>query len=149
MKVLAETLPEPADTREPPLPARLELPAGLVGFPDHRHAELFHFPGQLPFRWLRVQGPAPLHFVVIEPGGLVPGYTPELFDEDAAAIGLSSPGEALVLNIVTVSRTEPATATVNLVGPLVVNRRTGVARQVVLSNHNHYSARHPFVTAAS
>ncbi|RRJ98184.1 flagellar assembly protein FliW [Opitutaceae bacterium TAV4] len=129
------------------IPTRLDLPAGLVGFPEHRHAELFHLPGQLPFRWLRVSGPDLLHFVVIEPSGVVPDYTPELFDEDATSIGLATPGDALVLNIVTVSRTEPVTATVNLVGPLIVNRRTGVGRQVVLSNHNHYSPRHPIVTA--
>ena len=52
-----------------------------------------------------------------------------------------------MLNIVTVSRTEPVTATVNLIGPIIVNRRTGVGKQVVLSNHAHYDARFPLVVS--
>lgn len=147
MKVLSEPASRPP-LAPPALPSRLELPAGIVGFPDHKQADLFAVAEQLPFRWLRLHGPEPLHFVVIEPGGLVPDYVPELFDEDAAALGLEAPDDALVLNIVTVGRTEPVTATVNLVGPLIINRRTGVARQVVLSNHNRYSARQPLVTAS-
>ena len=146
MKVLSEPVSNPP---LPPsaLPSHLELPAGIVGFPEHKQADLFAVPEQLPFRWLRLHGPEPVHFVVIEPGGLIPDYVPELFDDDAAALELQSAEDALVLNIVTVSRTEPATATVNLVGPLIINRRTGVARQVVLANHSRYSARHPLVTA--
>jgi flagellar assembly factor FliW len=33
------------------------------------------------------------------------------------------------------------------VGPVIINRRTGLAKQVVLANHTRYSARHPLVTA--
>jgi flagellar assembly factor FliW len=53
-----------------------------------------------------------------------------------------------VLNIVTVSRSLPPTATVNLVGPVIINRRLGIAKQVVLANHSRYSARHPLVTSS-
>lgn len=148
MTTVASVSSQPAGSDTPiVIPARLHLPAGLVGFPEHRQAELFHLPDQLPFRWLRVTGPQLLHFVVLDPTGIIPDYAPELFDEDAAAIGLDSPEDALILNIVTVGRAEPVTATVNLVGPLIINRRTGVGRQVVLSNHNHYSPRHPIGTA--
>ena len=45
------------------------------------------------------------------------------------------------------ARAQPPTATVNLVGPVIINRRTGLAKQVVLANHTRYSARHPLVTA--
>ena len=131
-----------------PLALALNLAAGLVGFPDHRRGEVFHIAEQLPFQWLRLHGPAPLHFVVIDPVGLVPDYNPELFDADAAALGIATAADALVLNIVTVRGQENATATVNLVGPVVVNRHTGAARQVVIANHALYSARHPLVTAA-
>jgi flagellar assembly factor FliW len=56
------------------------------------------------------------------------------------------PNDAMVLNIVTVSKSEPVTATANLIGPIVINRRTGLAKQVVLSNHAKYDARYPLVT---
>ena len=138
MKILAEPpLVEPAKTT-------ITFPVGIIGFPQHRAAEIFHVPEQLPFQWLRLQGPSDVHFVVIEPAGIVADYVPELFDEDAKAIGLESAEDAYLLNIVTVRENEEAT--VNLVGPIVINLRTGVGRQLVISNHNAYSAHHLLVS---
>jgi len=142
MKVSTEAVTPP----EPP-PQLIRLPQGLVGFPEHTGFELLYNPEQLPFRWLRLLGAEPIDFVVIEPAGVIPDYEVELFDEDASFLGIEKAGDALILNIVAVSRTTPATATVNLVGPVVVNRRTGIAKQVVVANHSRYSARHPLVTA--
>lgn len=127
----------------------LRLPLGLIGFPDSRTFELLFEPDQLPFRWLRLLGPEELHFVVIEPGGIIPDYQPELYDEDAAFLGIQDPSDALVLNIVTVNHTEPVTASVNLIGPIIINRRTGLAKQVVLSNHTRYDARFPLVVSGT
>ncbi len=143
MKVLTET---PAAPVLIPSGLQLKLPQGIVGFPEHKKGEVVHIEEQLPFQWLRLVGPMPLNFVVIEPAGIVPDYTPELFDDDANSLGIQSAEDALVLNIVTVGRNQPATATVNLVGPIIINRHTGLARQVVISNHGRYSARHPLVT---
>jgi flagellar assembly factor FliW len=121
------------------------LPFGLVGFPDHQRMELVYLPEQLPFLWMRVYGPTPLHFVVIEPGNFLSDYEPELFDEDAAALGLSRPEDALVLNIVCVQPGNPLETTVNLVGPVIINRCTGIGKQVVLANHGRFSAHHPLL----
>jgi flagellar assembly factor FliW len=46
---------------------------------------------------------------------------------------------------VTLQRQNPLEATVNLVGPIVVNRRTREGRQFVISNYSRYSAHHPLV----
>lgn len=127
----------------------LKLPHGLIGFPNHLTFELLYQPDQLPFRWMRLHGPEIVHFVVIEPGGIVPDYEPELFDDDALELGIKEPNDALVLNIVTVSNSEPVTATANLIGPIIVNRRTGIAKQVVLANHSRYDARYKLVVAES
>ena len=149
MKVFSDSLSSAvAELDEDPasLPP-LRIPAGLIGFPEHTTFELFSDPEQLPFRWLHLHGPETIQFVVIEPGGVIPDYELELFDEDAAQLGIKTSEDALVLNIVTVSRSHPATATVNLVSPVVINRRTGLAKQVVLANHARYQVRHPLVTA--
>lgn len=126
---------------------RLKLPLGLIGFPTHNEFELLYQEDQLPFRWLRLFGPDEMHFVVIEPGGIISDYEPALFDEDAAFLGIQDPTDALVLNIVTVTHSVPVTATVNLIGPIIINRRTGLSKQVVLSNHNRYDARYKLVVA--
>lgn len=145
MKVMAESPLQLAPEAPPAL--ELDFPVGIVGFAQHRRGEVFHLADQLPFQWLRLHGPSPLHFVVIDPAGLIPNYAPELFDDDAAALGITDSADALVLNIVTV-RDQASTATVNLVGPIIINRHTRAARQVVIANHSQYSARHPLVTAS-
>lgn len=143
MKVSTET----ATLAEAPL-KNVRLLGGLIGFPEHTGFELLYHPDQLPFRWIRLLGAEPVDFVVIDPSGIVPDYELELFDEDAESLGIADASDAQVFNIVAVTRTQPPTATVNLVGPIIVNRRTGVAKQVVLANHTRYSARYPLVTAA-
>lgn len=143
MKVLST--PAPHDCEE--LPANeISLPSGLIGFGDYRRGELLYLTDHLPFLWLKLSSKTDcVRFVVIEPGGVIPDYQPEIFDADAEALGLKDMSEALVLNIVTLRHQQPVEATVNLLGPIVVNRRTRIGRQLVLANHSSYSAHHPLV----
>lgn len=143
MKVLPELYPTDFDT---PPANQLELPQGIIGFANYKKAELLYLPDHLPFLWMKLHGPTDdLHFIVIEPGGLVPGYEPEIFDEDAEQLDLRNPAEAMILNIVTLKRQNPVEASANLIGPLVVNRRTRIGRQLVISNYSRYSANHALV----
>jgi flagellar assembly factor FliW len=146
MKVLPD-LP-PAETT--PLDReKIRLPLGLIGFPQHREIEFLYQPAQLPFLWMRLHGPSPLNFVVIEPANFFPGYEPEIFDADAEYLELASAVDAAIFNIVTLRGKDPLAATVNLIGPLIVNRRNGLAKQVVLANHGRYSARYALVESTA
>lgn len=143
MKVLPELYPTDLDV---PPANEIILPQGLIGFAAYKRAELLYLPDHLPFLWMKLIGPTDhLHFIVIEPGGIVPGYEPELFDEDAAQLDIHEPSEAMILNIVTLQRQHPVEATANLIGPLVVNRRTRIGRQLVISNYSRYNAHHALV----
>jgi flagellar assembly factor FliW len=145
MKVLPELYPTDFDT---PPANEIILPQGLIGFGAYKRAELLYLPDHLPFLWMKLcnlDSADSLHFIVIEPGGLVPGYEPELFDGDAEQLDLRSPAEAMIINIVTLQRQAPVEATANLIGPIVVNRRTRVGRQLVISNYSRYSAHHALV----
>jgi flagellar assembly factor FliW len=143
MKVLPDLLPTDFDA---PPSNEILLPHGIIGFSAYKRAELLYLPDHLPFLWMKLRGRTDhLHFIVIEPGGIVPDYEPELFDEDAEALELSTPAEAMVLNIVTLQSQDPVEATVNLIGPIIVNRRTRLARQLVISNYSRYAAHHPLV----
>ena len=143
MKVLPDLLPTDLDS---PSSNEILLPHGIIGFGGYKRAELLYLPDHLPFLWMKLHGATDhLHFIVIEPGGIVPGYEPEVFDEDAEGLDLRSPAEAMILNIVTLQRQNPVEATVNLIGPIVVNRRTRLARQLVISNYSRFDAHHPLV----
>jgi flagellar assembly factor FliW len=143
MKVSPEILPTDFDS---PPSNELILPRGIIGFGSYRRAELLYLPDHLPFLWMKLCGPTDhLHFIVIEPGGIIPGYELEIFDDDAEGLDLRSSAEAMILNIVTLQRQDPVEASVNLIGPLVVNRRTRIGRQLVISNYSRFSAHHRLV----
>lgn len=143
MKVLPDLTPAEI---EPTQANVFSLPHGLIGFEKYTRAELLYLPDHLPFLWLKLQGPTDMvQFIVLEPGGMIANYEPELFDEDAAGLDLADPSEAMVLNIVSLRNQKPLDATINLVGPIVVNRRTRIGRQLVLSNYSRFSAHHPLV----
>ena len=142
MKVIPEIYPTDLDV---PAANEFQLPQGLIGLAEYRRAELLYMPDHLPFLWMRLHGPDTIHFVVLEPGGIVPGYEPEIFETDAEQLGINDPSEAMIINIVTLTRQVPVEATVNLIGPLVINRRTRIGRQLVISNYSRYSAHHQLV----
>ena len=143
MKVIPQLYPSDIDVAPS---NQLILPQGLIGFGAYRRAELLYLPDHLPFLWMKIRSDTDeLHFVVIEPGGIIPGYEPEIFDADAEDLDLQTPAEAMILNVVTLRRREPVEASANLIGPLVVNRRTRVGRQLVISNYSRYSATHQLV----
>ncbi len=143
MKIQPELYP--TDFESPDANA-FTMPHGLIGFANHHQATLHYQTDHLPFLWMKLQGPdAPVHFVVIEPGGIIPGYAPELFADDAFALDLADPADAMVLNIVTLRQQNPLDATVNLIGPIIVNRRLRIGRQIVISNYSRYSAHHALV----
>jgi flagellar assembly factor FliW len=121
----------------------VRMPAGLLGFEHIKNFLLIANPAEAPFRWLQVKNNPSLAFVVIEPLYFVPDYQPDIPQPDVDFLGLTSPDDAAVYNIVTVHG--PRRATVNLKGPVVINRNTGVAKQVVIANAAEYSVEHPLL----
>ena len=133
-----------AEGAEPEAVERNEvsLPQGLFGFPEIRSMELVFDNDELPFMWLREQKQDGLAFVVLEPMGVVPNYSVEISDSDVEVLGIQSAEDTMILNIVTISAEHPGKISLNLVGPIIVNRRTLVGKQCIISNHEEYSARH-------
>jgi flagellar assembly factor FliW len=119
----------------------VRLPMGILGFEQMKKYLLIANPEEQPFRWLQVEDNASLAFVVIDPFLVVPDYQPDLPQSDVEFLGLASPAEAALLNIVTLHGSNQAT--VNLKGPVVINRNTGVGKQVILTNAASYSVQHP------
>lgn len=145
MKVAPESLPEHSAWLKP---MEFTLVNGLIGIPEARRMELILNPDELPFMWLRSIENRALNFVVIEPQGVIPGYAIELPDDDAASLDIASVDDTYVLNIVTLRTGAPDDATVNLMGPIVINRRTLLGRQIVIGNFADFSARHPLLNGA-
>ena len=83
-----------------------------------------------------------LAFIVLEPGGIIPDYSVEIADADVELLGISSAEDTMILNIVTLPSDKGSKISINLVGPIIVNRNSLVSKQCIINNHEKYSARY-------
>lgn len=118
----------------------ITMPLGLLGFEQVKKYVLLANPEEEPFMWLQMLDNASQGFVVISPSNALPGYAPDISPQDVEFLGIKSPEDALVLNIVTVRGGE---ATANLKGPIVINRNTFVAKQCIPVNVAAFSLQQP------
>jgi flagellar assembly factor FliW len=125
----------------------IRFPLGLLGFEGIKDFMLLVNPGEEPFLWLQVSNDPALAFLVVSPFTVLPTYQPDISNEDTQFLGLKEPKDALLLNIVTVRG--PQQATLNLKGPLVLNRHTLVGKQVIPANAAEYSVQFPLPVTAS
>ncbi|HZR14038.1 MAG TPA: flagellar assembly protein FliW [Acidimicrobiia bacterium] len=124
---------------------QLHFAAGIPAFPDARRFELRSWGDpDGPFSVMQSLDDADLAFVVTHPGWFFPDFQIDIDDDTADRLGLREPTDALVLVIVTV-RERAQDATANLLGPIVVNRHTNEAMQVVLHNSS-YDVRTPLAS---
>jgi flagellar assembly factor FliW len=125
----------------PGAPSNLvRLPLGLLGFEKYKEYVLLADPAEQPFAWLRVAGNTSLAFVVMDPFVVVPDYKPEIPQADVDFLGIKEAADALLLVIVTIHN--QSRATMNLKGPVVINRHSHIAKQVIIANAMDYSVEH-------
>jgi len=140
---------EMIDTETPEVARQdlVRMPNGMLGFEEIKDYVLTSNPGEHPFAWLKVQDNAALAFVVIDPFIVLPDYQPDIPQADVDFLKLEQPDDALLLGVVTIHNEQRAT--VNLKGPVVVNRHTHVAKQVIIANAAAYSVTHPLPLTAA
>jgi flagellar assembly factor FliW len=125
----------------------INFPAGLPGFPHaHRFALAPWGPAGSPFLLLSSAEDPDVGFVVVPPWVFYPDYEFELDTGTAERLSLEQAEDAVVFAVVTL-RDDPAESTLNLLGPIVVNRFSHEAAQVVLPSAG-YSVRAPLAIAS-
>lgn len=139
----AETHAE--DQRSETVEGILHLPLGLLGFEEVKKYELLGSPLEAPFLWLQMVEDPNLAFLVVAPSEVMDAYQPDIPQEEVEFLGLGRPEDAIVLNIVTLH--PDGTATVNMKGPILVNRHTLMAKQIIPVNVAQFSLQHPLTIA--
>ncbi len=129
---------------EPTAETIVTLPMGLLGFERIKKYQLIADPNEAPFQWLQVDNDENLAFLVVSPFEVLSTYQPEISDDDAGFLKLAGSEDAVIYNIVTLR--PKGLTTVNLKGPIVLNRHTLVGKQVVIVNAAAYSVQHPIPT---
>jgi len=134
---------EMIDTETPVKTRRdaVRMPNGMLGFEEIKDYVLATSPEEHPFAWLQVLDNSALAFVVIDPFIALPDYQPDIPQADVDFLKLKQADDALLLSVVTIHN--EGRATVNLKGPIVINRHTHVGKQVIIANAAAYSVTHP------
>jgi flagellar assembly factor FliW len=129
------------------LSVEISFPAGLPGFPDSHRFQLSPW-GELetPFMLMTSVDDEDIGFVVVAPWVFYPDYEFDLDTATTERLSLNEPEDAVVFCVVTL-RDRPQDATLNLLGPIVVNRFTLEAAQVVLPTSG-YSVHAPLAAAS-
>jgi flagellar assembly factor FliW len=111
---------------------RITFPDGILGFEDLKDYVLFD-ASQPPFYWLQSLDRVEIAFVLIEPAVFRPDYSPDVEAEELSEIGIKDANDTLVFAIVTIPE-DSRRMTANLQGPLIVNKKTRIARQSISTN---------------
>ncbi len=122
------------------------FPQGLIGFADVRRFALVDHPRGGPFQWLQSLDLPGLAFVITDPRIFFPGYSVPVRPEDLAPIGLETLDDAAVVVILVVPH-DARRITANLQGPIVINVKERLARQIVLEVPG-YTTQHPIFPKA-
>ncbi len=104
---------------------------GIPGFAEFASFVLLEVSPDEPLYWLQSIEDGELAFLSCVPWAYFPDYELELGDDDEAALDVEDAADLLVLSLLTIDRDSNA-VTANLLGPIVVNQKARLARQVVM-----------------
>ena len=112
----------------------ITLAAPMPGFPAHREFVLVRLNDDgLLYAFTSIQDPE-LRFVVAPPEPFFPDYAPEIENEVFSALNTRDTDRLLLLTVITAGVEE---TTANLLAPIVVDRDSMRAMQVVLSGSGY------------
>jgi len=108
----------------------ISMAVPMPGFPAHREFVLVRLNEDgLLYAFTSIQDPE-LRFLVAPPEPFFPDYAPEIENEVFAALNTKDPDRLLLMTVITAGVNE---TTANLLAPIVVDRDSMRAVQVVLS----------------
>ena len=123
----------------------VHFPDGLLGFPEYKdYIILEHKPGS-PFLWLQSLNMPDLAFVITNPFLIKNDYLKDLSSEEEALIKNDEEKEKMIFALVTIPQGKAENATINLIGPIVIDTGSRKARQVILADSD-YSHCHPLIS---
>ncbi|PPK66465.1 flagellar assembly protein FliW [Actinokineospora auranticolor] len=118
----------------------IEFRVPIPGFPDHREFVLVAVAEDGPLFALRSVDDPDLRFLVVPPAPFFPDYAPQVGTQVLEQLGTEDPADLLVLLVVTASGSV-GDATANLLAPVIVDRSTRRAAQVILEEDQPIRAR--------
>lgn len=120
----------------------MRFPEGLIGFKDVKEYLLVGKKERMVM-WLQSVDKPEIAFIVVNPFLFEPTYDPQISKQDKEFLKVKDMADINVLSIVVVPK-NPQEMTANLLGPIVINTKERIGRQVILTEGN-YSVKHRVV----
>ncbi len=121
----------------------IDFPDGILGFDFIKKFVILDSDENSPFKWMQAFTEPDLAFIIIQPVYFKPDYELAISQSDFEAIETVEAEKAdslLVFAIVTIP-SNPADMTANLQGPIIINPKKKLGRQVI-SLSDKYSVKH-------
>ncbi len=118
---------------------RIYFPEGIIGFEEIQYYYLID-SREGPFYWLQAEDNPDLAFLLVNPRIFMNDYSLMVSEKELESIGIKNKEDILDFAIVTVPK-DPSKISANLMGPIIINKRTRVAKQVISENDN-YGVKH-------
>lgn len=119
---------------------RIRFDTGIFGFEDIFEYVLLDTEPGSPFYWLQSEKHPETAFVLIDPLLVDSEYVLDVDDKDVEELEIHNDGDTLVFSIVTI-HSDPKNITANLLGPIIINKTSREAKQVI--NKIDYSVKSP------
>lgn len=115
----------------------ITFPEGLVGLPEFKKFVILDHEGNGPLNWLLSLDEPELAFVIIDPTTFLGEYKIELTKVDVEKLQLDDDTETAVFALVVIPD-NPQEMTANTKGPIVINVKKMIGRQVIQDSEKYY-----------
>ena len=119
----------------------LTFPDGIPGFEDSKRYIIINNPDEEnPFDWLQSVDNGDLAFVIINPFFVKPDYDIVIPESALEKLKIKDESDVALYSIVVVPE-KLENMTVNLAGPIIINVREKLGKQIILDD-NRYTTKH-------
>ena len=114
---------------------------GIPAFEDEHEFVVLPYEEGTPYMFLQSMTTPELAFLMTDPFAFFPDYSFELDDENMDKLEIKTMDDVLVCTLISIPRSGVADMTTNLLAPVVINRHTMQAKQIVLEK-TQYTTKH-------
>lgn len=119
------------------------FPQGILGFSEEKKFAVVPYKPDSPFSFLQSVSEPSLTFLVVSPFDFFKDYEFEFNDQVAEELGVGQNNAPQIMNLVTLID-KPEDMTVNLLAPIIINRETRQAVQIVLEQQTYTTSHRLF-----
>ena len=120
---------------------------GIPGFEQHTRFVIVPMPQCEPFSWLACVDGAHLRFAIINPLIFIPDYSPKISKGLLSGLETDDLQDLVLYAIVTIGE-NPMESTVNLSGPVIINKAAKRGKQLLIDD-DRYSIQDPIIRKKS